>query len=477
MAKDSRAAGTPPSPRGEGGGEAAGWGEVRQNRDRDTTGNPTHHAPHGPPSLFRGGTENRATPKTITFGCRLNTLELEVMRRRAAEAGTANAILVNTCAVTAEAVRQARQAIRKARRDDPDARIVVSGCAAQIDPQTFAAMPEVDLVLGNAEKLQARSYDFGLAEHAAVRVNDIMSVKATAGHLIDGLDGRARAFVEVQNGCDHRCTFCIIPYGRGNSRSVPAGAVVEQVRRLAENGYAEVVLTGVDITAWGADLPGVPKLGRLVRAILRHVPELKRLRLSSIDSIEVDDELMRALAEEERLMPHLHLSLQHGDDLILKRMKRRHLRADSIRFAEEVRRVRPDVVFGADLIAGFPTESEAMFANSLAIVDACGLTHLHVFPFSPRPGTPAARMPQVDRALVKERAQSLRDKGAAALAAHLAAEQGATRRVLVERSGRGRTEHFTEATIDSGEPGAIVPARITGRTASGLTATALPEAA
>ncbi len=417
------------------------------------------------------------TPRTITFGCRLNTLELEVMRRRAAEAGMGDAILVNTCAVTAEAVRQARQAIRKARRDYPDARIVVSGCAAQIDAQPFAAMPEVDLVLGNAEKLQARSYDFGLRETPRVIVNDIMSVKETAGHLVDGIDGRARAFVEVQNGCDHRCTFCIIPYGRGNSRSVPTGAVVEQVRKLARNGYAEVVLTGVDITSWGADLPGSPKLGKLTRAILRHVPELKRLRLSSIDSIEVDDALMRALAEEERLMPHLHLSLQHGDDMILKRMKRRHLRADAVRFADTVRRLRPDVVFGADIIAGFPTETAAMFENSLSIVDDCGLTHLHVFPFSPRAGTPAARMPQLDRRLIKERAQRLRDKGDQALAAHLAAEQGATRRVLVERHGRGHTEHFTEAAIDAGEPGSIVAARITGRTASTLVATALPEAA
>ena len=470
-----------PSPRGEGGGEAAGWGdargEERQRRDRDARSAPTHHASHGPPSPFRGGISNATAPRTITFGCRLNTLESEVMRRHAEEAGMGDAVLVNTCAVTAEAVRQARQAIRKARRDDPKARIVVSGCAAQIDPEAFAAMPEVDLVLGNAEKLQVQSYDFGLRETPRVRVNDIMSVTETAGHLVDGLDGRARAFVEVQNGCDHRCTFCIIPYGRGNSRSVPAGGVVDQVRRLAENGYAEAVLTGVDITSWGADLPGAPKLGRLVRAILRHVPELKRLRLSSIDSIEVDDDLLRAIAEEERLMPHLHLSLQHGDDMILKRMKRRHLRADAVRFADAVRRLRPDVVFGADLIAGFPTESEAMFENSLSIVDACGLTHLHVFPFSARPGTPAARMPQLDRTLIKERAARLRDKGAAALAAHLSAEQGATRRVLIERDGRGRTEHFTETTIDAGEPGAIVAALITGRTETALVATALSEAA
>ncbi len=420
-----------------------------------------------------------AEVRTLTFGCRLNTLETEVMRQRAEEAGLGDAILVNTCAVTAEAVRQAKQAIRRARRDHPEARIVVSGCAAQIDPDSFAAMPEVDRVLGNAEKLTAKSYapEFGVADTPRVRVNDIMSVRETAGHLVDGLDGRARAFVEVQNGCDHRCTFCIIPYGRGNSRSVPMGAVVDQVRRLVENGYAEVVLTGVDITSWGSDLPAAPKLGKLVRAILRHVPELKRLRLSSIDSIEVDDDLMRAIAEEERLMPHLHLSLQHGDDMILKRMKRRHLRADAIRFATEVRRLRPDVVFGADIIAGFPTETEAMFAQSLAIVDECGLTHLHVFPFSPRPGTPAARMPQLDRATIKERAQRLRSRGEAALAAHLAAEQGAMRRVLIERGGIGRTEHFTQVSIDAGMPGAIVSARITGRTDRTLVATALAEAA
>jgi threonylcarbamoyladenosine tRNA methylthiotransferase MtaB len=412
----------------------------------------------------------------LTFGCRLNALESEVMRRRAAEAGLGDAVLVNTCAVTAEAVRQARQAIRRARRERPGARIIVSGCAAQTDPQSFADMPEVDLVLGNAEKLVARSYAFGV-EAAPVRVNDIMSVTETAGHLIEGMDGRTRAFVEVQNGCDHRCTFCIIPYGRGRSRSVPMGAVVEQIARLVDNGYAEVVLTGVDITAYGADLPGAPKLGRLVRTILKQVPGLKRLRLSSIDSVEVDGELMQALAEEERLMPHLHLSLQHGDDLILKRMKRRHLRADSIRFVAEARRMRPDVVFGADLIAGFPTEDDAMFANSLGIVSDCVLTHLHVFPFSPRPGTPAARMPQLDRALVRERATRLRAAGDAALDRHLAGEQGAIRQVLVERGGVGRTEHFTQVAIAGEAAGTIVPTRITGRTAHGLIAKPLAEAA
>jgi threonylcarbamoyladenosine tRNA methylthiotransferase MtaB len=396
------------------------------------------------------------------------------MRRRAEEAGLSGAVIVNTCAVTAEAVRQARQAIRKARRDNPEARIVVAGCAAQTDPESFAAMAEVDLVLGNDEKLAAASYraaDFGVSDMPRVRVNDIMSVKETAGHLVEGIDGRSRAFVEVQNGCDHRCTFCIIPYGRGNSRSVPMGAVVDQIRRLVENGYREVVLTGVDITSYGKDLPGTPSLGRLVRSVLRHIPELDRLRLSSIDSIEVDDALFAAIAEEERLMPHLHLSLQHGDDMILKRMKRRHLRADSIRFAETVRRLRPDIVLGADLIAGFPTETEAMFGNSLSIVDDCGLTHLHVFPFSPRPGTPAAKMPQLGRDTVKERAQRLREKGEAAFAAHLAAERGATRKILVETKGIGRTEHFLPAEI-VGEPGSIVSARITGATPRALVAEA-----
>ncbi|MEQ8697181.1 MAG: tRNA (N(6)-L-threonylcarbamoyladenosine(37)-C(2))-methylthiotransferase MtaB [Bauldia litoralis] len=413
--------------------------------------------------------------RVITFGCRLNALESEVMRARADAAGMEDAILVNTCAVTSESVRQARQAIRRARRENPDAPIVVSGCAAQIETETFAAMDEVDLVLGNAEKLVAASYrppDFGVGDTAPVRVNDIMSVQETAGHLIEGMDGRARAFVEIQNGCDHRCTFCIIPYGRGNSRSVPMGAVVEQVRRLVDNGYREVVLTGVDITSYGSDLPGKPKLGALTRSILRHVPDLERLRLSSIDSIEVDTALLTAIAEEDRLMPHFHLSLQHGDDMILKRMKRRHSRADSIRFADTVRRLRPDVVFGADLIAGFPTESEAMFDNTLAIVDDCDLTHLHVFPFSPRPGTPAARMPQLDRAVVKERAARLRAKGEQVLAAHLAAEEGAARRVLVERNGVGRTEHYTPAEIDAGRPGEVIAARITGHSGRSLIAEA-----
>ncbi len=408
--------------------------------------------------------------EVVTFGCRLNALESEVMRARALEARLDGAILFNTCAVTAEAVRQARQAIRRARRERPEMRIVVSGCAVQIDAQSFADMDEVDLVLGNDEKLRSAGYaDFGVGASAGVRVNDIASVKENAAHLVGSMDGRSRAFVEVQNGCDHRCTFCIIPHGRGPSRSVPMGAVVDQIRGLVGNGYREVVLTGVDITAYGADLPGTPSLGRLVRSILRHVPDLARLRLSSIDPVEADDALLAALAEEERLMPHLHLSLQAGDDMILKRMKRRHSRADAIRFTETVRRLRPDVIFGADIIAGFPTETDEMFANSLAIVAECGLTHLHVFPFSPRPGTPAARMPQLDRGVIKERAARLRARGAAALAAHLGSEQGQVRRILVERNDVGRTEHFTFAEM-RGEPGEIVPARITGQTGRGLLA-------
>ncbi|MEQ1951666.1 tRNA (N(6)-L-threonylcarbamoyladenosine(37)-C(2))-methylthiotransferase MtaB [Mesorhizobium sp. CN2-181] len=406
----------------------------------------------------------------VTFGCRMNTYESEVMRREAEAAGLGalegGAVIFNTCAVTGEAVRQARQAIRKARRDNPDARIIVTGCAAQTEPETFAGMDEVDLVLGNEEKLHRHNYralpDFGVNDFEKARVNDIFSVRETAGHMVDAIEGRARAFVQVQNGCDHRCTFCIIPYGRGNSRSVPMGAVVDQVKRLVCNGYAEVVLTGVDMTSFGADLPGAPKLGRLVKTVLRQVPDLKRLRLSSIDSIEADPELVEAIATERRLMPHLHLSLQAGDDMVLKRMKRRHLRDDSIRFCTEIRAVRPDIVFGADIIAGFPTETEAMFDNSLKIVEECGLTHLHVFPFSPRKGTPAARMPQVDGATIKARAARLRAAGEAAYRRHLAALAGTTQRVLVERPGLGRTEGFTLVAIDIGAPGEIVNATISG---------------
>jgi threonylcarbamoyladenosine tRNA methylthiotransferase MtaB len=414
----------------------------------------------------------------VTFGCRMNTYESEVMRREAGKAGLAElaggAVVFNTCAVTSEAVRQAKQAIRKARRERPDARIVVTGCAAQTDPAAFAAMDEVDLVLGNEEKLAAHNYralpDFGVNDTEKVRVNDIMSVRETASHMVDAIEGRARAFVQVQNGCDHRCTFCIIPYGRGNSRSVPMGAVVEQVKRLAGNGYAEIVLTGVDMTSYGADLPGQPRLGRLVRTILRQAPDVRRLRLSSIDSIEADEELVEAIAGEKRLMPHLHLSLQSGDDMILKRMKRRHGRDDSIRFCAEMRRLRPDIVFGADIIAGFPTETEAMFENSLAIVEECGLTHLHVFPFSPRQGTPAARMPQVARSVVKERAARLREAGDRAYRAHLDRLTGTRQAILIERDGIGRTEGFTLAAIEAGTPAEIVEGVIAGHDGTRLVA-------
>ena len=416
----------------------------------------------------------------VTFGCRLNAYESEVMRGEAEKAGLGEleggAIVVNTCAVTGEAVRQARQAIRKARRDNPAARIIVTGCAAQTEAATFTEMEEVDLVLGNEEKLKAHNYralpDFGVNLFEKARVNDIMSVTETAGHMVDAIEGRARAFVQVQNGCDHRCTFCIIPFGRGNSRSVPMGAVVDQVRHLVENGYAEVVLTGVDMTSYGADLPGSPRLGRLVATILKQVPDLARLRLSSIDSIEADSELLEAIGSETRLMPHLHLSLQHGDDMILKRMKRRHSRADSIRFCADIRKMRPDIVFGADIIAGFPTETEAMFENSLKIVEECGLTHLHVFPFSPREGTPAARMPQLPRAVVKKRAARLREAGAEAYRNHLASLAGTRRRILVEREGLGRTEGFTLCAIDAGRPGEIVEATITGHDGEKLVASA-----
>ncbi|MGB3901001.1 MAG: tRNA (N(6)-L-threonylcarbamoyladenosine(37)-C(2))-methylthiotransferase MtaB [Mesorhizobium sp.] len=417
----------------------------------------------------------------VTFGCRLNTYESEVMRREAEAAGLGGleggAIIINTCAVTGEAVRQAKQSIRKARREHPDARIIVTGCAAQTAPQDFSAMDEVDLVLGNEEKLHSHNYralpDFGVNDFEKARVNDIFSVRETASHMVDAIEGRARAFVQVQNGCDHRCTFCIIPYGRGNSRSVPIGGVVEQVRRLVGNGYAEMVLTGVDMTSFGADLPGSPKLGRLVKTILKQVPDIRRLRLSSIDSIEVDEELLEVIANEPRLMPHLHLSLQAGDDMILKRMKRRHLRADSIRFCAEVRRLRPDIVFGADMIAGFPTETNEMFENSLKIVEECGLTHLHVFPFSPRQGTPAARMPQVRREVVKERAARLRAAGDAAYARHLASLVGTHQSILIERDGLGRTAGFTLAAIDAGAPGDIVEAVVTGHDSARLTASPL----
>jgi len=398
----------------------------------------------------------------VTFGCRLNAYESEIIRKQADAAGLSDAVVFNTCAVTGEAVRQARQAIRKARRERPGAKLIVTGCAAQIDPAAFAAMAEVDLVLGNAEKAEAASYA-PQPELGRARVNDIMSVRETAGHLVDGLKDRARAYVEVQNGCDHRCTFCVIPYGRGNSRSAPAGDVVAQVKRLAAQGYREVVLTGVDVTSWGADLPGGPTLGQLVARILKLVPELPRLRLSSIDAAEIDPDLLRCFAEEPRLMPYLHLSLQAGDDLILKRMKRRHSRADALVLVAQVRAVRPDVAFGADLIAGFPTESDAAFENTLALVDEAGLSFLHVFPFSPRPGTPAARMPLVAKAEVKARAARLRAAGEAALARHLARQVGRTLWGLVEREGVARAEDFTEIAFEGpAEVGAIAAFAVTG---------------
>ncbi|HEY4273907.1 MAG TPA: tRNA (N(6)-L-threonylcarbamoyladenosine(37)-C(2))-methylthiotransferase MtaB, partial [Rhizomicrobium sp.] len=383
-----------------------------------------------------------------------------------------NAVVVNTCAVTAEAVRQSRQAIRKLKRERPGTRIIVTGCAAQTEPDTYAAMPEVDAVLGNQEKLTAAAYaDFGQGASERVRVNDIMSVRETAPQMVDHFEGRARAFLQVQNGCDHRCTFCIIPYGRGNSRSVPMGAVVEEARRLAQNGFAEIVLTGVDLTSYGGDLPGTPSLGQLVSRLLKLVPELKRLRLSSIDSIEADDALMRAIAEEERLMPHFHLSAQSGDDMILKRMKRRHGRADTIAFCEAVRRVRPDAAFGADIITGFPTEDETMFQNSLKLVDDAGLTQLHVFPFSPRKSTPAARMPQLGAAIARERGARLRAKGDAARAAHFQSLVGQRRSVLVEKPGFGHSECFAPVAIDgTTTSGSILSVVVTGLTSDRLTA-------
>jgi threonylcarbamoyladenosine tRNA methylthiotransferase MtaB len=416
-----------------------------------------------------------SAPIFSTLGCRLNAYETEAMKELAAAAGVDNAVVINTCAVTAEAVRKAKQEIRRLARENPGAPVIVTGCAAQTEPETFAAMPEVSRVVGNAAKMQADTWTslrvpdlIGTTER--VQVDDIMSVRETAGHLIDGF-GRHRAYVQVQNGCDHRCTFCIIPYGRGNSRSVPAGVVVEQIRRLVDRGFNEVVLTGVDLTSWGADLPATPRLGDLVMRILRLVPDLQRLRISSIDSIEADEMLMQAIATEPRLMPHLHLSLQAGDDMILKRMKRRHLRDDAIRFCEEARRLRPDMVFGADIIAGFPTETEEMFANSVRLVDECGLTFLHVFPFSPRKGTPAARMPQIRGPVIKDRAARLRAAGDLALSRHLAAQVGIEHRVLMEGPRLGRTGQFTEVAFAADQPeGQIVTARISGFAEGRLTA-------
>lgn len=424
----------------------------------------------------------KGSVEVITFGCRLNTYESEVMKAEAAKAGLDNAILVNTCAVTSEAVRQARQAIRRARRENPGARIIVTGCAAQTEAQNFADMPEVDAVLGNEEKLKAEHYrrlpDFGVSAEEKVAVNDIMSVTETAPQMVAHIDGHVRGFLQVQNGCDHRCTFCIIPYGRGNSRSVPMGAVVEQARKLVENGYREVVLTGVDATSYGADLPGTPTLGLLAKTLLKQVPEILRLRLSSIDSIEADSHLFDLIAEEPRFMPHLHLSLQHGDDMILKRMKRRHSRADAIAFAEQVRRLRPGFAFGADMIAGFPTETEEMAANSARLAEEIGIAHLHVFPYSPRPGTPAARMPQLDRALVKARAADLRAVAERLQAIHLASRVGTRQKLLVERNEMAHTEDFTLVAAPGMNPGSLIEVSIGGHTGRHLTiASAAADAA
>ncbi len=405
-----------------------------------------------------------SAPEILTFGCRLNAFESEVMRDHAEKSELGAAVIVNTCAVTSEAVRQARQAIRKARRNNTDAQIIVTGCAAQLQPEMFADMPEVDHVIGNVEKMCAETFaTLATTNCEQVLVDDIQSVHETAGHMIEGFGARTRAYVQIQNGCDHRCTFCIIPYARGRSRSVPAGEVVAQICRLVEAGTREVVLTGVDITAYGADLPGTLTLGTLTKKILRLVPELERLRLSSIDSIEADPDLLDAIASEERLMPHLHLSLQAGDDLTLKRMKRRHSRADTIEFCGKVRELRPDMVFGADLIAGFPTESDEMFAQTLSIIEACGLTYLHVFPYSSREGTPAARMPQVDGVIIKTRAARLRQEGAKALDRHLQSQLGLSHDVLMETQTRGRTPHFTPVSLcGEARSGDIISARVTG---------------
>ena len=383
-------------------------------------------------------------------GCRLNMYETEAMKKLSFKAGLDQAVIINTCAVTSKAVRKAKQDIRKLRRENPEAKLIVTGCAAQIEPKTFSQMTEVDVVIGNSEKMKSSTWD-NLANKLntePIQVDDIMSVTETAGHLIDGFGTRSRAYVQVQNGCDHRCTFCIIPYGRGNSRSVPAGVVVDQIKQLVDSGYAEIVLTGVDMTSWGNDLPSTPKLGDLVMRILKLVPDLQRLRISSIDSIEVDPALMEAIATEPRLMPHLHLSLQHGDNIILKRMKRRHLREDAIKFTQDALRFRPDMTFGADIIAGFPTETDTHFENSMKLVAECNLTWLHIFPYSIRKGTPAARMPQVNGKLIKRRAAQLREAGKLGVKRHLQLQVGQNHQVLIEKPYMGRTQQFAEVTFE-----------------------------
>ena len=418
------------------------------------------------------------TPKLSTLGCRLNAYETEAMRELATSSGLSDAVIINTCAVTAEAVRKSKQEVRKLRKENPSAKVIVTGCAAQIDPNSFANMAEVDLVIGNSEKMQQKTWaqlsNNETFETEKIKVDDIMSVNETAGHLIDGFGSRSRAYVQVQNGCDHRCTFCIIPYGRGNSRSVPAGVIVDQIKRLVDKGFNEVVLTGVDLTSWGADLPSAPKLGDLVMRILKLVPDLSRLRISSIDSIEVDENLMQAIATEKRLMPHLHLSLQHGDDLILKRMKRRHLRNDAIAFCEEARKVRPEITFGADIIAGFPTETEKHFQNSVNLIKECELTWLHIFPYSPREGTPAAKMPQVNGNQIKKRAAVLRDLGKKQVKSHLSSQLGKNHNILMENAYMGRTEQFTEVKFYKQQvEGSIVLGKITDANEKQLFATAI----
>jgi len=405
-------------------------------------------------------TQNKVlSPEVVTFGCRLNTYESQVMKDLATQAGLNNAIIINTCAVTSEAERQARQTIRKLRRENPQAEIIVTGCGVQINPSKYADMPEVSRVIGNDEKMQATSYTKDV-DHDRILVNDIMSVRETAAHLISGFDGKARAFVQIQNGCDHRCTFCTIPFGRGNSRSVPVGEIVNQIKVLVTNGYPEIALTGVDITAYGADLPGKPTLGQMIRRLLNLVPDLKRLRLSSLDPVEMDDDLWDLIGNEPRLLPHLHMSLQAGDDMILKRMKRRHLRDDAIGFCKKARQLRPDCIFGVDLIAGFPTETDDMFENTLNIIDDCDLTFLHVFPYSPRPGTPAARMPQVESVKIKERAATLRQKGQQAIEKHFQNMIGKTVSFLVESNDNGmlvgKTDHFAPLQVPGNQPVASV---------------------
>lgn len=417
-------------------------------------------------------------PKLSTLGCRLNAYESEAMRELATSSGLSDTVIINTCAVTAEAVRKSKQEVRKLRKENPNAKVIVTGCAAQIDPDSFANMAEVDFVIGNSEKMVKETWsqfsennDF---ETEKIKVDDIMSVNETAGHLIDGFGSRSRAYVQVQNGCDHRCTFCIIPFGRGNSRSVPAGVIVDQIKRLVDKGFNEVVLTGVDLTSWGADLPNSPKLGDLIMRILKLVPDLSRLRISSIDSIEVDENLMQAIATEKRLMPHLHLSLQHGDDLILKRMKRRHSRNDAIKFCEDARKMRPEITFGADIIAGFPTETDKHFESSINLIKDCGLTWLHIFPYSPREGTPAARMPQVNGNQIKRRAAILRDLGTKQIKSHLSSQLGKDHSILMENGYMGRTEQFTEVKFDKEQiEGSIVLGKITDANEKQLFATAI----